>query len=349
MPFDLPTLPKLIERADADLSAAAQEVLRRSDQQALTRVHSGATFGLYGYVGWVARQILPDTCDDDMVLRHAALRLPGGRIAAKGATGTVRCTGQTGSVVDVGVLMQTNDARRFQVTEAATLEAGAALVKVQAVDAGASGNVPANTTLTMVSPVLGVADQVVVQAPGITGGTDVESIEALRQRVVRSYQVVPHGGSKSDYETWALEVAGVTRAWCLPNYIGRGTVGVLFLRDGDDDPIPDAQEVAAVQAHLDEVRPVTALEAYAVAPQGHVVNYQLRVTPDTTAVRQAVEDNLRALHARGTEPGVTLLLTHIGEAISLAEGEVDHLVLAPAADVVMDRTEIPLFGGITWV
>ncbi|QBY56159.1 baseplate J/gp47 family protein [Cupriavidus oxalaticus] len=349
MPFELPTLPKLIERADADLSSKSQDALRRSDQQALTRVHSGATFGLYGYLGWVARQILPDTCDDDMVLRYAALRLKNGRLAAVSAAGTVRCTGQVGSVVDVGVLMQTNNGRRYQVTEAATLGVDGAVVKVQAVEAGTDGNLTAGTVLTMVSPVLGVADQVTVLAPGLTGGTPQESIEGLRQRVLRSYQVVPQGGSASDYVTWALEVPGVTRAWCLSNYIGRGTVGVLFVRDGDADPIPDALAVASVQAHIDEVRPVTALEAFVVAPQPHAIHYQLRVTPDTTAVREAVEANLRALHARGTEPGATLLRTHMDEAISLAEGETDHELLSPAADVTVGRTELPVFGSVAWL
>ena len=50
----------------------------------------------------------------------------------------------------------------------------------------------------------------------------------------------------------------MTRAWCTPNGMGAGTVVVRFVRDDDDDPIPDAGEIEAVRAHIEAQRPVTA-------------------------------------------------------------------------------------------
>ena len=49
-------------------------------------------------------------------------------------------------------------------------------------------------------------------------------------------------GDNDDYVAWATEVPGVTRAWCSPNGMGAGTVVVRFVRDDDDDPIPDSGE-----------------------------------------------------------------------------------------------------------
>lgn len=349
MSFDVPTLPTLIERADADLSSNAQEALRRSDQQVLSRVHAGTAHGLYGYLSWIALQILPDTCDEEMLLRYANLRLTGGRRSATSALGSVQCTGLEGSVIDAGVLMQYSDGRRYAVTSAVTLGATPATVPVQAVEAGSDGNLAAGVKLTMVSPVLGVQDQATVLAPGITGGTPEESVEELRQRVIRSFQVVAHGGSASDYVTWALEVPGVTRAWCIPGHIGVGTVGLIFVRDNDVNPIPDTNAVAAVAEYIDTVRPVAALEVYVGGPTPKPVNFQIHVTPDTTAVRAAVEASLRDLLTLNTSPGSGLLKSHIDEAISGADGETDHQLVAPAADVTATATELVTFGGITWL
>ncbi len=88
--------------------------------------------------------------------------------------------------------------------------------------------------------------------------------------------------------TWALEVPGVTRAWCVRRFMGPGTVAVFFMRDDQADPIPDAEQLAAVAAYIEPLRPVTA-DVYVLAPVQKPVVYTIRLTPDTSAVRAAVE------------------------------------------------------------
>ena len=147
---------------------------------------------------------------------------------------------------------------------------------------------------------------------------------------------------------WALEVPGVTRAWVYPLEQGSGTVVVRFVRDGDASIIPDAAAVALVQAHIDAVRPVTAA-ATVLAPVASPVNYQIQLTPNTAAVRAAVEAELRDLHLREAIPSGTLLLSHINEAISIAAGETDHVLVAPVANVSPGVGYIATFGSITWM
>jgi len=202
--------------------------------------------------------------------------------------------------------------------------------------------------LTLVQPIEGVAVTFTVLAPGLIGGIALESIESLRVRVVRSYRVVPHGGSKDDYETWALECPGVTRAWCRRNYMGPGTVGVFFMRDGDADPIPDAAQLAEVREYIDLLRPVTA-ELYVLPPTPVPVIYRIRLTPDTGPVRAAVEAQLIDLHSREGGLGETLLLTHIGEAINGSTGENDHKLIAPLADVPAAANQLLTYGGCVWL
>ncbi len=348
MPFDTPTLPKLIERTDADLAGATERVLRRSDQIVLGRVHAGAAHEQHGYLAFVARQILPDECEEDMLVRYAKLRLKVPRREAVAATGPITVVGQVGAVIDQTVVLQYADGRRYVVKAPVTLTAAQATVTVSAVEPGVAGNLPAGAALELVSPVLGIAPNATVLAPGITGGTEQESIEALRQRVIRSYRIVPDGGNADDYETWAREVPGITRAWCRRHYMGLGTVGVFVMRDDDPDPIPSQASLDAVRDHIEAERPVTA-ELYVLAPKDKPLHFQIRLSPDTTATRAAVEKSLRDLIKREGDLGVTVLRTHLAEAISQAAGENDHELIAPAANVGLAPNEIPTFGSVTWL
>lgn len=345
MPFETPSLPVLINRTQSDL---AGDSLRQSDAQVLARTLSGAAFGLYGYLDWIAEQILPDTADESTLERIAALRLNQPRKTALAASGSVSFTAGAGAVLDVGTVLQASDGRGFSVTTAVTAHAGVNTAIVQAIDAGTLGNADAGLSLLAVQPLQGIGSTFTVLAPGLTGGFARESLESLRVRVIRSYRVIPQGGSARDYETWALEVAGITRAWCRGNYLGPGTVGLFVMRDDDLQPIPNAAQLAAVQAHLEPLRPVTA-DVYVLAPLMKPVTYQLRLTPDTSAVRAAVEAQLRDLHNREAGLGETLLLSHIAEAISSASGETDHLLASPVADVSAADNQLLVFGGITWL
>ncbi|MDD4952837.1 MAG: baseplate J/gp47 family protein, partial [Desulfovibrionaceae bacterium] len=103
------------------------------------------------------------------------------------------------------------------------ISGGAASAPVDAVEAGTGGNESAGVSLTLTSPVSGVQSTAAVAAGGITGGADQEADEALRARLITRIQQSPHGGAGYDYVAWALEVSGVTRAWCYPEHMGLGT------------------------------------------------------------------------------------------------------------------------------
>lgn len=343
MPFNVPTLPALISRAQSDL--AGEGGLRHSDARVAARTLSGAVFGLYGHQAWLAEQLLPDTCEEDMLLRLAKLRPIRDRLPAVSAAGVASFAGNASAVLDAGTLLQRDDGVQFKVAAAVAGSAGS--VTLEAVEAGALGNTIAGATLKLVSPVLGIVDGFTVTGDGLTGGTDQESIDALRVRVIRSYRQIPHGGNADDYVTWALEVPGVTRAWVRRRWVGPGTVGLFILRDGDPDPIPNAAALEEAQAYIEPLKPVDP-ELYVMAPIAKPVVYQIALTPDSSAIRAAVEAALRDLHYRESEPGATLLRTHIAEAISTAEGERDHVLAAPLDNVTAAGNEVLTFGGIQW-
>ncbi len=104
---------------------------------------------------------------------------------------------------------------------------------------------------------------------------------------------------------------------------------------------------ATTSARIGDRRPVCA-DVTVAAPIAAPLDLTITLTPSSDAVKAAVEAELRDLIARETEPGGTLLLSHIQEAISIAAGETDHVLTAPSANVTPAAGHITTFGAITW-
>lgn len=354
MPFDRPALPQLITRIQTDIEGrlpGTDPRLRRSALGVLARAEAGAVHGLYGYLDWLAQQLMPDTAETEHLDRWGSI-WGVTRKAAAAAIGNVTFTGTDGSIIDAGTGLQRSDGVEYTTDAEATIAGGIASVAVTADVGGQDTNAVAEVALLLVSPVSGVQSSAPVAAGGLTGGADAETDEDLRARLLARIQIPPQGGSKSDYEAWALAVAGVTRVWVMPAWLGLGTVGVFFVRDDDDDFIPDAAEVAAVQAYIDELRPVTA-DATVLAPLAVAVDMTIALSPNTAAVQAAVTAELADLFRReaevedGAGSGI-IPISHLREAISLAGGETDHQLTVPAADVIFNPGEIGKLGTITF-
>lgn len=345
-----PTLPQLVDRAQTDLEGRlldGAKALPRSTIAVLARVAAGQVHMLYGYQEWLARQPFPDTAEAEYLERHA--RIWGiRRKPAVVATGQVAILGTEGAVLPAGAQLQRVDGVLYTVLEEVTVADGTALANIEAVEPGLAGDTPEGVSLTLTAPVTAMQSVGLVQAPGLTGGVDQEADEALRTRLLARIQAPPHGGAGQDYEAWALEVPGVTRAWVYPLHMGAGTVGVAIVADdAPDSPIPGAELVEAAQAHIDSVRPVTA-EVFVFAPTPLSVPITVALSPDTSATRAAVAAELGDLFAREAEPGQVIFLSHLREAISISPGETNHVLTAPTADITPDALEFPVLGTITF-
>lgn len=348
MSFYRPTLSDLIARAQADIDAAlpgADSRVRRNVLNVLARAHAGAMHGAYGMIDRAAR-FLPDVAESDMLVRWAAA-FGLTRKAAEPASGTATLTGTNGVTVATGAILVRADGARYVTTGDATIASGAAAAPIEAEEAGVAGLMDEGQTLTFMSPVAGVNAVATVAAGGIAGGAEEEGDEDLRARLLERMRSQPAGGKAADYVRWAKEVAGVTRAWVYGNWDGLGTVKLLFVMDGREDIIPAGGDVALVAAKIGSERPVTA-EVTVAAPVADPLDFAITLTPDTPAVRAAVEAELRDLIAREAEPGGTVLISHIREAISIAAGETDHVLTSPTANMTAAAGEIITMGAITW-
>ena len=348
MPFARPSPSEIRDRMAAEIAVVlpgADARLRRSMEEVLVRAIGIASHELHGHIEWAALQILPDTAEDEVLARHAAIwGLT--RIAATAATGSVTFTGTAGAVVPANTELRRGDDARYLLAADVTIGGGGTgSGSVTARVAGAAGNSAAGVALQLVAPVAGVQPSAVVAAGGLAAGADAEGDAALRARLLQRIQTPPAGGAAADYVTWALAVAGVEKVWVYPNWLGAGSVGVAFVTTGG--AIPAAPLVAAVQAALDLRRPVTAaVTVFAPATQAVALTIDLAV--DTAAIRAAVLAELADFFVREAEPGGVIRVSRISAAISAALGEVAHLLVAPAADITLPAGTIATLGTVTW-
>lgn len=348
MPFERPTLPQLIDQGATEFESRLPGVLarvRRSLVGVINRVVAAGLAALYQYAEWLNKQAWPDQADAEYLDGHGA-RWGVSRTEAVSANGTVRFTGADGAVIASGTQVQRADGVLYTTAAEGTVAAGEAFVVVVANEPGQVGNAGLGTAVSLTSPVAGV-NAAATAYSALANGANQEEDEPYRARILERIRRAPHGGSVDDYEAWTLEVGGVTRVWVYPGEMGVGTVVIRFMRDDDASAIPDAGEVATVQAYINDRRPVTAAVTV-VAPVAAPLNFTIALSPNTAAARAAVTAELTDLLRREAQPGGTLLLSHIREAISLAAGETDHVLSSPAANVVSAAGQIPSMGVITW-
>jgi len=200
--------------------------------------------------------------------------------------------------------------------------------------------------LILSEPVAGLSSSGV--ADSVQGGTDLESIDDWRARVLDRWYFTPQGGSDTDYQVWAEEVPGVTRAWCYRNWMGIGTVGIFTVDDNSEVLVPSLATLIAVRDHIEPKAPVAGSELYSLGVNLKQVDHHIRVTPNTPQVRAAVTAALREFYRREGGPEQTIAPSRLSEAISAANGEYKHQLLAPTAEFTTAKGEIVALGVMTW-
>lgn len=351
MAFSRPTLADLVSRTRNDIASRLTDpdLLRRADGDVFARVIAGVSHALHGFIDWLSRQVIYDTAEAALLERWASIwgisRIPG--VVATGSAVFSLAAGATSATLPDGARLQRGDGVLYVVPTGGVIAGVSASFAIQAVDAGSVGNISAATNLTLLSPVTDLSS--IAVASSVSGGADIESDDSMRARLLGRIQQPPHGGNRYDYERWALEVAGVTRAWVYPLEGGANAVKVRFVRDNDAGSIiPDAGEVATVQAYIDTLRPVTAAVTVA-APVAVPLDFTIGVAPNTADVKTAVTAELASLINAEAVPGGTLYLSRIRAAISAAVGEYNYTMTTPAANVVSTTGNITTLGTITWV
>lgn len=349
MSFDRPTRSAIIARIGADFTSrlsGADSRVPRNNIDVQGKVYAAAIDSLYAAIALQARFFpAPDNAEAN-ARWGSILNVP--KKAPTSAAGPAGLVGTNGITAPAGSVLLRVDGARFTIDADVTIAGGVASPALTAELPGSAGNTDTGQQLTFLSPIAGINAVATVAAPGLAGGADEELEADYCGRILERMRTPPAGGTAADYERWAKEVPGVTRAWVTPNASGLGTVLVQFVMDGRVDIIPAGGDVTAVDDYIADRRPVTA-DVTVSAPIATPLDFTFSaITPTSVEVEAAVEAELRDLLSREAEPGGTILISHIREAISIAAGESDYVLTTPNANVTVAAGHISTMGTVTW-
>lgn len=354
MAWSRPTLGQIIARVEADIVGALGVIgalVARTVEYILARALAGLSHEMHGRIEYLATHAVPWNAKGDDLKSWCALFGVVPKPAAW-ASGPMNLTGAPGAVIPAGTVFVRADGARFVSGLSATIGgSGLGVVGVEAEIAGAAGNTPTGAPFSIFAPVAGLSSAV---GSTISGGADAETDPELFARLQQRIANPPQGGSKDDYERWALEVPGVTRAWVYPlqdvnGAAEDGRVTVRFVRDNDSSIFPDAGEVAAVLAYITApYRAPAGAKVSVAAPAQAAWDFTISLTPNTPETRAAVEANVREFFARESEPGVALPRSKYLEAVSLATGVLDSAVTAPTGNITASPGTLAVPGTFTF-
>ncbi len=359
MAYPFPSIEDLIQQAQADVTGSdlpgADGFLPRALLPLLAFIQAGFALGHYDAIAYAMRQATPFTATDEWLDAWAALKAVFRKDAtAAGYDGNSSASfkGTALTPLPAGTPVQRGDGFAYvTLAEGETDANGSVTVPIIATTPGSAGNAAAGVVLTLGTGVTGIGSSGVA-ASAITGGAEQEIDDDLRTRMLFAYANPPAGGAETDYVTWALAVAGVTRAWCRANGAGAGTVVVYTMFDNAETatggfPVGsngvatgETRDIAATGDQLTVAnyiygpgrRPVTALN-YVCAPVNQPIPYAIgELSPNTTAIQAAITTALQAMHLRKaavggtTDSNGTLYPSDWNEAISAVPG-IEHFAV----------------------
>lgn len=304
---------------------------------------------LWAQVDWTRCQSFPQTASGETLDLHAAARGLS-RTAATAACGKLRFlldTARSDAVtVPAGTVCLNAAGLEFATTEAAVIAAGALSCEAKAAArvAGSAGNVPAESVSFFSLAPVGVAR--CLNPAAFTGGTDTESDEALRERVLASYASLPNGSNRAYYETETLNTEGVGAVSVLPRARGVGTVDVVVASAAG---VPDDAVLGEVRTKLNAQREI-CVDVAVSAPQTVAV-------PVTAAISIADGQDFDTVAARvtnavqqffnGNRLGKDVLVASLGSLIFGVEGVTNYTLSQPAADVSIAYNQLPVAGAVS--
>lgn len=301
----------------AALRAGSGVAVAADSEPALRLKALASELELLGAEGsWIFRQSFPQTADGENLDLHAAQR---GlvRFPAAHATGTVRFYSDPAAArtVPAGTVVLTPAGDRFVTTKAVRIPArtsfGDAPVRAEA--AGSAGNLPAGSITTMALPPVGITW--CENPEPFSGGSDAESDEHLRERLLAAYKLIKGSANAAFYEAEARAVEGVANVSVVPRANGRGTVTVYI---SSVEGVPSNELVAEVQARLSAVCEVAVdITVLPASPIGVTVRAQVFVThdADTDAITAEARDRLPREILNGYSMGRMVFTSEIVELL----------------------------------
>lgn len=279
---------------------------------------------------WAFLFALPSNKGASIYGRNGAQVAYGGAGLAVGTAGTIVPTGAL--LTDPSGLVQ------VELTAGVTIPVGGSIsCSLQASSPGYAGNLPVGTVLTWVSPPAGLASTLTLTT-ALQNGYDEESDLLLIQRLIRTLQARPMGGTVADYRVWGESVTdsdgrslGIDRAYPFPKRNGIGSVDlVLTIAGSGQGRDPGATRTAAAQVFVNARKPdadtIRILRPY--FPSGQALRVKAKIVPRPRGAFDWLDSSgVGVALTAGTTTSVSVLTVGLptGLALAIASGSQPRL------------------------
>lgn len=269
MSLTTPTTAEINANIIAQLEAALGQsipFLPKSFLRVLARALSGVFILLYKYGGFIFQQMFVRTASDQDTTVNGVVVNPlkeWGRLIGVGdptaATNAellidITVTTQVGALPSGTQLVNAGNGVTYITIGSVLLNAATVPATIRAVSdqaggagAGAIGNLSPGAVVTFANPLANVDRATVVVSQAVTG-SDGETTDAYRQRVIDRFQKRPQGGAYADYEQWGEEAPGIINVYPYTGAPGQVDVyaEATVASSGSPDGIPTAAQLQSV-------------------------------------------------------------------------------------------------------
>lgn len=240
------------------------------------------------------------------------------------AAGKVEFFGKAGTVIPAGFLVQSQAGLQFQTLNQVTLDTnGVAAANIEAMDVGPEYNLIAGTITKVVVVLIGVTT--VTNEASTSGGSNVESDDDFRARLLMRAQTPSSSGNVNHYKGWALETPGAGAVKVFPIWNGPGTVRVVLI-DANKQPANQAL-LDAVKAHIEANRPIgstVTIEAAVPLAINVAVTVSRKAGYDASTVRNNITDSLTEYLKEIAFERDYVSYANVGSVIFSTEGVADY-------------------------
>lgn len=290
-----------------------------SDTGIRFRLFAGELYNLKTELEWFKGQMFPNTATGKYLDYHAEERGLSRREGIK-AQGEVlfalEYAAEFPVTIPKGTVVSTDSTvpLRFITKEEKTIPVGTTFIKVPTVaeTVGKSYNVAPQKIENLLTAIPGVIQ--VINLTSFTGGTNVESDDELRERLLYTYRNIDNGTNIAFYKNLAESVEGVYSAGVIPKNRGVGTVDVFIAKEGELADSPLVGKVAGVIQKAREVNVNVSVSSAKKVMVDVAVNIGIENGYDFEDVSSRCKEAIRNFILR-LGVGNQLFMSDIGEVV----------------------------------
>ncbi|HAR86517.1 MAG TPA: hypothetical protein DCR69_12370, partial [Clostridium sp.] len=237
----------------------------------------------------------------------------------------------------------------FSTTVEATILSGSAEIPIKSENIGSKYNVLANTIINLPVSIVGISS--VNNNLTTTGGTNIETDEELKSRLLLQIQNPATSGNPAHYKLWTMSVDGVGACKIFSLWNGPGTVQVVIV--DSNKKVANETLINSVADYIETQRPIGPTVSVISAAE-KVINVDVTLTINTgytlETIKTSIEENINKYLQDIAFNADYVSYARIGGIILDTDGVIDYSNLQLnnlMANIAISAKEVAVLGTVT--